>query len=515
MAKLLVLMLLGITIQSGVGQHGAHIQLIKDKLENYTVFVRPAANYSDPTIVDIDVVLHQILDIDVPDQLMTSYIYVHMYWKDCFLTWNPTDYEGIKSIQLPASKIWRPDIAIYNSVNELKTPVEMLLSRESVVDVTHNGRIWWSVPLLLTSNCPLNIDNFPFDRQACALQFGSWIHTTDNIIVRNKTSTAYGDRPDFIENGEWKIIGAPCTTRNITYDCCDKAHSDVICMVMIDRVPLFYIYTFLFPCLLLSLVAIFVFLLPPESGEKATLSVTLLLAYILALQVIMTYLPTSATSIPIIEHYMGALCCLLSMSTVLSTLIINFHNSIDSNRPPLWMRKMTGCMATILGMHRVTNVLDNYVTQGYYGNATDQVETAFDGKANPDTQSEPMYSTVNILHLHKGSKLLRGESRRALYVNAKKDEPPSAGKETVNLLKELLHEVRSYTKHYSDDDQDGVVDPVKEWVMLARVLDRMLLWVYLLLIVIITVTMLLIAVTSNSPFSDEWMESRKTTGPDY
>ena len=64
------------------------------------------------------------------------------------------------------------------------------------------------------------------------------------------------------------------------------------------------------------------------------------------------------------EHYMGALCCLLSLSTVLSICLSNFQNSIDSDRPPAWVRKLIlDWVAGVLKMPRVKNVLDNYVTQ--------------------------------------------------------------------------------------------------------------------------------------------------------
>ena len=44
------------------------------------------------------------------------------------------------------------------------------------------------------------------------------------------------------------------------------------------RKPMFFTYNLVFPCVLLMGIGILVFCLPPESGEKVSLSVTVLLA---------------------------------------------------------------------------------------------------------------------------------------------------------------------------------------------------------------------------------------------
>lgn len=35
-------------------------------------------------------------------------------WHDYKLRWNPKEYEGIEFIRVPADKIWKPDIVLYN-----------------------------------------------------------------------------------------------------------------------------------------------------------------------------------------------------------------------------------------------------------------------------------------------------------------------------------------------------------------------------------------------------------------
>jgi len=35
-------------------------------------------------------------------------------WKDYKLSWNESEFDGVKSIRLPSKDIWTPDILMYN-----------------------------------------------------------------------------------------------------------------------------------------------------------------------------------------------------------------------------------------------------------------------------------------------------------------------------------------------------------------------------------------------------------------
>lgn len=35
-------------------------------------------------------------------------------WNDYKLKWNPSDYDGAEFMRVPAQKIWKPDIVLYN-----------------------------------------------------------------------------------------------------------------------------------------------------------------------------------------------------------------------------------------------------------------------------------------------------------------------------------------------------------------------------------------------------------------
>ena len=69
--------------------------------------------------------------------------------------------------------------------------------------------------------------------------------------------------------------------------------------VLFRRRPLYYLFNLLIPCMFLSLVALLTFFLPPESGEKVSLGVTVLLSLTVFLLLVAETMPPTST-VPII-----------------------------------------------------------------------------------------------------------------------------------------------------------------------------------------------------------------------
>ena len=103
-----------------------------------------------------------------------------------------------------------------------------------------------------------------------------------------------------VDNGEWEVLDVACNTNTITYPCCEEEFDDATFIISIKRKPMFYLYNLLFPCVMLSLIGILVFLLPSESGEKASLAVTVLLAMTVFMHIIMGHVPATSEVIPLL-----------------------------------------------------------------------------------------------------------------------------------------------------------------------------------------------------------------------
>ena len=51
---------------------------------------------------------------DERNQILTAYLWIRQVWLDAHLKWNKDDYDGLDTIRIPSSYVWRPDIVLYN-----------------------------------------------------------------------------------------------------------------------------------------------------------------------------------------------------------------------------------------------------------------------------------------------------------------------------------------------------------------------------------------------------------------
>lgn len=106
------------------------------------------------------------------------------------------------------------------------------------------------------------------------------------------------DITGYIANGEWDLVGkrgdrrgglifktqnddfgcvlfclaeVPGRKNERFYDCCQEPYPDVTFTVVMRRRTLYYGLNLLIPCVLISTLALLVFLLPADSGEKISL----------------------------------------------------------------------------------------------------------------------------------------------------------------------------------------------------------------------------------------------------
>lgn len=67
--------------------------------------------------------------------------------------------------------------------------------------------------------------------------------------------------------------GVPAKRNELFYDCCKEPYPDVTFTVTMRRRTLYYGLNLLIPCVLISGLALLVFLLPADSGEKISLGI--------------------------------------------------------------------------------------------------------------------------------------------------------------------------------------------------------------------------------------------------
>ncbi|VDM95448.1 unnamed protein product, partial [Onchocerca ochengi] len=207
--------------------------------------------------------LQQIVDVDEKNQVI---------WEDYKLKWDPREYGGIKDLHFPgdSSRIWKPDILLYNSADD-----NFDSTFKSNLLVYSTGEVNWIPPGILKFSCKLDITWFPFDDQICGLKFGSWTHNGFALDLQidadDNNSTHQMDISDYVLNGEWDLIATPAVRNVKRFVCCPEPYPTITFYMHIRRRTLYYGFNLLIPSLLISLMTMLGFTLPPDAGEKITL----------------------------------------------------------------------------------------------------------------------------------------------------------------------------------------------------------------------------------------------------
>ncbi|XP_041851754.1 neuronal acetylcholine receptor subunit alpha-10a [Melanotaenia boesemani] len=306
-------------------------KLLTDLMANYTSALRPVEDTNTILNVTLQVTLSQIIDMDERNQILTAYLWIRQVWYDAHLKWNKADYDGLDTIRIPGSYVWRPDIVLYNSAdNHFTGPMD------TNVVIRHDGQMMWDSPAITKSSCKVDVSYFPFDGQQCRFTYGSWTYNGHQLDIHNALDSA--DLADLVENVEWEVLGMPAKRNIILYGCCADPYPDVTYTLKLKRRASFYVFNLLIPCVMISFLAPLGFYLPADSGEKVSLGVTVMLA-LTVFQLLVAEIMPPSESVPLIGKYYIATMTMITASTALTIFIMNIHHCGPDAKPvPKWAK---------------------------------------------------------------------------------------------------------------------------------------------------------------------------------
>uniref|UniRef100_A0A673MWZ1 Cholinergic receptor nicotinic alpha 1 subunit n=1 Tax=Sinocyclocheilus rhinocerous TaxID=307959 RepID=A0A673MWZ1_9TELE len=310
-------------------------RLVKSLFTGYNKVVRPVSHFKDPVVVTVGLQLIQLISVDEVNQIVNSNVRLKQQWKDVNLKWNPDDYGGIRKIRIPSTDIWKPDLVLYNNADG-----DFAIVHETKVLLEHTGMITWTPPAIFRSYCEIVVLHFPFDLQNCSMKIGTWTYD-GNLVIVNPDS----DRPDlsnFMESGEWVMKDYRSWKHWVYYACCpDTPYLDITYHFLLLRLPLYFIVNVIIPCMLFSFLTGLVFYLPTDSGEKMTLSISVLLSLTVFLLVIVELIPSTSSAVPLIGKYMLFTMIFVIASIIITVIVINTHHrSPSTHTMPAWVRKI-------------------------------------------------------------------------------------------------------------------------------------------------------------------------------
>ncbi|CAJ1081733.1 acetylcholine receptor subunit delta [Xyrichtys novacula] len=305
--------------------------LFKEK--GYNKELRPVLRQQDAVDVYLACTLSNLISLKEKDETLLTNVWMDHTWTDYRLSWNVTEFDGIEMLRLPSRMVWLPEVVLENN-NDAQFDVAYY----SNVLVDPSGLCYWLPPAIFRSSCSINVNYFPFDWQNCSLKFVSLTYNAKEIRLLLKEETddetkfTYTvewiiiDPEGFTENGEWEIIHRPAkknTYKHIPME--SNKHQDITFYLVIKRKPLFYIVNIIIPCVLISFLASLVYYLPADSGEKMTLSISVLLAQSVFLLLISQRLPETSMSVPLIVKYLMFIMVLVTVVVLNCVVVLNLH----------------------------------------------------------------------------------------------------------------------------------------------------------------------------------------------
>ena len=308
--------ILSFRTQSEFGLH-------KMLLEEYNPNIIPRDNI-EPVIVNITFYLIALLRFDEKEETLTSASWLSMSWEDRFLTWTEKpDFENFTEIFMQQKQIWRPDIMLINTVEHYRN----LGSDDHLVSVEQNGMVTWEPGHKFKTACSVNIKMYPFDNQECKLIFSTWMHVDDMVIISSESDRIMLDA--FEENGEWEIVSSKAVDGIIQEY--DYSISEFVVTLTLRRRRMYYVLTVCIPIIVLSILNCMVFILPPDSGEKISFCLTILLAYMVYMSFLSDNLPRTSKTLSHLVVYLSLMICLSFLSVFNSVIVLLFWHKPDQN----------------------------------------------------------------------------------------------------------------------------------------------------------------------------------------
>ncbi|XP_073238907.1 neuronal acetylcholine receptor subunit alpha-10-like [Porites lutea] len=310
-------------------------RLFNHLFANYNPRLRPVLKKSEAVTVTFGISLHQIIDVDEKNQLLQTSLWIRQAWHNPFLGWNKSEFGGIKSINVKAFEVWTPDIYLYNNANNEREGGMDQFKTQIVIN--SSGWNMWLSPAIIISSCKMDVKYFPFDTQFCLLKFGSW--TYDTFRVNKVREAPFVETDKFVGNGEWKLIAFPAVRNEIYHVCCPEPYPDITFTLQIQRLALFYYINLVIPCVLITVLTVTAFCLPPESGERITLVITNLLAMTVFMLLVADIMPSTSEVIPVISIYFSGTIFEVALALLATCIILKCHFQDPSlSDMPIWVR---------------------------------------------------------------------------------------------------------------------------------------------------------------------------------
>ena len=302
--------------------------LMRDLLTEYNLYVRPVIDVNETVYVSMKLSILSVKQYDEKEGTLSFIAVLGLSWSDIRMWWEPASYGGIKEILIGYDKVWVPDLYCVNSAVTF-LPVG---TRTERVRYNHTGYGHFSPGSLFTVSCAGNMKKYPFDSQTCHISFNAWNYDAEEVSLIPEFDII--DLSDFAGNNMWSI-GKTRVAQELY-----PGGLQLDFFLEIKRKSRFVTVNVVVPLFFLSCLNNLVFLLVPESGERISLCITVLLSISVYLTILNQSLPQSSEPVPIISYKVIADLAVSYLIMIMVIINLKLYNKPNDERVPQYVNSM-------------------------------------------------------------------------------------------------------------------------------------------------------------------------------
>ncbi|XP_048727570.1 neuronal acetylcholine receptor subunit alpha-2-like [Ostrea edulis] len=295
--------------------------LYSDLMSSYNKYVRPLTSTSDPMYVNATFHLVGIKEFDEVNGKFSVIGFFTIKWSDSRITWNPFSHNHVYVMELPEAKVWVPSLTLVNPYDSIETLAKGIFP----VTYTYDGTAYWSPGDVISSGCEVDVTYYPFDTQSCGMMLMCWGFAPTAIVTQAEDIEINMDY--FSEHGTWELLDKKLNTH------LDPFLSYISIDIKMKRRPAFAVINIVLPMVFMVVLNLLVFVLPVESGERVSYSITVLLAIAVFLTLVGDNLPKTSKPTAMLSYFLLTDLVLSSMICVFVILGLTIYYKDDSEKP--------------------------------------------------------------------------------------------------------------------------------------------------------------------------------------
>ncbi|KAM9848888.1 5-hydroxytryptamine receptor 3E-like [Aulostomus maculatus] len=257
--------------------------------------------------------------------------------------------------------------------------------------------------------------------------------------------------------GEWELLDITAHKEVIAV-AEGSSIDELVFHIRVRRRATTYVVNLLIPSCFLITVDLFSFLLPPQSVDRSSFKMTLILGYTVFMLIMNDLLPATGNTMPLINVFFS-LCLALMVASLLETILITnmLHSSASFSVVPRWIQvlvlQVLGCLVCL-----------------------------------PLKTKEKRNAEIHMRHSTVAAESRSGEAYP-------EERGPVVEDRTLEELKSLGMNVKAIRLQV-EQKQRGGAESSEDWIQVGFIIDRLLFGLYILFISVSFITIIIIWVNS-------------------